>query len=759
MTILESYKANEFIYFSCDIQTYHNKNNKLKKQLIMPCGWSKFNSIQYDDSKNGICILTGKTSNLFVVDYDSKQLFKDDIKLYPELLNYYVKTKNGYHSYFRWNEITQNELTSSTDKIDFQGNGKCIIAPPSKYVDSTKKYKYKLKANNEIKYMSDELRIYLINKYIKQQENKVVETSDLDKEIIRLGETIDIKYLDNYKSWIKIIWALKSKNLYEEAKQISKRSKKYDDKGFDSAWNSYQEGKISLNTFHYYVKLSNNQKYNEIRQEYHNFNELDLQTDDDIAKVFVKLYGMNYIYNDKIVYYFNGIYWQSNGNNKLKIDISEGLRNFYLDEYKKRIKNNDTQDNKILNLLKKIGNYRTQDNIYHSILKYIEVDNLEWETNPYLYVFKNKIYDLKNNSFIEPSRDDYMTLNTNYEYIEPTEDQIKFLEDVVEKIFPKEDERKLYMTLLCSGMIGKTLEKFINANGSGGNGKGMLNELFYLMSGEYAYNCTNDVLLSPLKQGNNVDVANMSYKRIIFYREPDTTNSKKLNISTIKELTGGNEISATKKYSNNTKCVLYGTHIIECNDRPKISGKIDNATIRRLIDVPFRSTFTKDVDDCCAEYVYKGDDYLKTNDFKNKYKCALFQILMPYMKAYIDSNENIDSFICDSVKKRTNEYLEGCDEVLNFFNENYKKSEDKTKELKVKDVYDNFRQSDIYLNMNKAEKRALNYSKFTDEIKTNIFLRKYYKERKGNIRNLIIGWEQIENDEEDGSEDELNKLL
>jgi hypothetical protein len=129
------------------------------------------------------------------------------------------------------------------------------------------------------------------------------------------------------------------------------------------------------------------------------------------------------------------------------------------------------------------------------------------------------------------------------------------------------------------------------------------------------------------------------------------------------------------------------------------------------------------------------------------------------MAAYIQSNENIDSFICDSVKKRTNEYLEGCDEVLNFFNENYQKSEEKTKELKVKDIYDNFRQSDIYLNMNKAEKRAFNYSKFTNEVKTNIFLRKYYKERSGNIRNIILGWEQIQNEEEPDSDDELNQVL
>ncbi len=72
---------------------------------------------------------------------------------------------------------------------------------------------------------------------------------------------------------------------------------------------------------------------------------------------------------------------------------------------------------------------------------------------------------------------------------------------------------------------------------------------------------------------------------LFFYREPDTSQNQKLNVATIKELTGGKEINARLNYSNNTKCNLKATHILEWNERPKLSGKIDDAVVHRLIDI------------------------------------------------------------------------------------------------------------------------------------------------------------------------------
>ena len=69
------------------------------------------------------------------------------------------------------------------------------------------------------------------------------------------------------------------------------------------------------------------------------------------------------------------------------------------------------------------------------------------------------------------------------------------------------------------------------------------------------------------------------------------------NIATFKELTGCGDIYARLCNSNITKCTLKAKHILECNKRLKMNGTIDEAVLRRLIDILFRSTFTKNPDD------------------------------------------------------------------------------------------------------------------------------------------------------------------
>jgi phage/plasmid-associated DNA primase len=228
------------------------------------------------------------------------------------------------------------------------------------------------------------------------------------------------------------------------------------------------------------------------------------------------------------------------------------------------------------------------------------------------------------------------------------------MNELLTKVFPFHEERKLYLTLLATGLYGKTLEKFVLANGSGRNGKGFTNELIMKTLGNYAYTCSNAVLLSSIKDGANQTIANMDHKRVVFYREPDTTNNQKLNTSTIKEITGGNEINARGLYSSNTKTILKATHILECNERPKMSGETDEAIAMRLIDIGFRSTFTKNLNDVDAEnHIYEGDDSVKDVSFQDNHKFALFHILVEHWKEYLKANKNIDLFIPASVTERS----------------------------------------------------------------------------------------------------------
>jgi phage/plasmid-associated DNA primase len=321
---------------------------------------------------------------------------------------------------------------------------------------------------------------------------------------------------------------------------------------------------------------------------------------------------------------------------------------------------------------------------------------------------------------------------------------------LLDQVFPYPDERKLYLIVLASGLCGKTLEKFINANGNGGNGKGFLNELAQCVMGNYAYTCGNNVLLNPIKAGNNPEVANMNHKRIVFYREPDTSQNQKLNVATVKELTGGKEINARLNYSNDTKCNLKATHILECNERPKLSGKIDDAVVRRLIDIPFRSTFTKNPDDYAGDHVFQGNDTVKTYIFQQDHKSALFHIILEHWKLYFDANEDIDTFIPSSVKERTKLYLESNDEIKEWFDTEFEKA-DKDSYVQIKDVYDSFVISELFQNLSKKERRENSKKTFTDKIITNINFKKCFKEvhqpyingKQIKVRQVLMGWKAI----------------
>jgi phage/plasmid-associated DNA primase len=185
-------------------------------------------------------------------------------------------------------------------------------------------------------------------------------------------------------------------------------------------------------------------------------------------------------------------------------------------------------------------------------------------------------------------------MTTGFNWIEKDEtENIKLIHDIVNTIFPQKELKELYMTILATGLDGIPLEEFVLANGGGGNGKGLLNELTQFMLGNYAYILPANILVGAMKQGNCPEIANMNNKRLVFVREPNP--DLKFNCATIKEITGGGEINARLNYSNDCKTNLNMTFVLECNDKPKLN-EVNDALMRRILDIPFKSKFvSKDI--------------------------------------------------------------------------------------------------------------------------------------------------------------------
>jgi len=83
---------------------------------------------------------------------------------------------------------------------------------------------------------------------------------------IGIVDLINIKYIDEYPSWLSIMWAMKKEGYTEEkAKEISMKSSKYDDNGFDKIWSKDVDYiNLTHGTLNYYAKLSNPEKYSDI---------------------------------------------------------------------------------------------------------------------------------------------------------------------------------------------------------------------------------------------------------------------------------------------------------------------------------------------------------------------------------------------------------------------------------------------------------------------------------------------------------------
>jgi len=156
--------------------------------------------------------------------------------------------------------------------------------------------------------------------------------------------------------------------------------------------------------------------------------------------------------------------------------------------------------------------------------------------------------------------------------------------------------------------------------------------------------------------------SNLNKKRFVLATEP--CENLTFNTSQIKDLTGGSETNARLLYSNNCKVYLTLSLFIECNVKPGFSGDINDALIRRVIDIPFESKFVRDEKQIDNIRVFKANEYYKTKNFREEYKLAMMHILLQNYKTYE---------IPKCIKERSLLYLVETHYVFKWFLENYER--------------------------------------------------------------------------------------
>ena len=403
-------------------------------------------------------------------------------------------------------------------------------------------------------------------------------------------------------------------------------------------------------------------------------------------------------------------------------------------------------------------------------------DNLQFDLKEYLLGFNNGVYDINTDEFRPYSFDDYVTMSCGFdmedlrinknkrELNEIDIERFNEMNILLKQIFPNDDIRLYFLVILASGIYGRCIEHFFIFNGAGGNGKGFIDEFMLYCLGDYGYPCDVGLLLRPIQNTNapNPELAGMDKKRFVVFKEPPA-RSKILN-AVMKDITGGGYTKARNCHSNKTKVLLNNTTILETNDKPLLSEKPTEGDIRRIRDLLFGSKFTTDINEIDEEkFIFQADANLKTESWKNDHRVYLMNILFEYIQMLKEENYNLDAFMPESVKIRTNNYLMENFDIHRIFTNLYNKVENNEGDdipfIKLSEVANVIRKSEDFYNLTKAKQREYNVKYIKEFFESNKQYRKYYKEihhynennERKLCRNVLLGW--VKNDKNNDEND------
>jgi hypothetical protein len=299
----------QFVRFTFSkISTYLNAKGVEKKRPIQMPDWKHITRENYQDyikpKHTAHAIITGEISNVTVFDFDDKEVYALFLEKYPYLQNFYtVKTKNGFHIYFLYNETVPHTTNAlhSFDHVDTRNNDGLVFAPPTKYtlLDGTIcNYEY---VGGDILPITDEILSELkinkpkISKIAKPLPIEVVAEKIIEKiPSIKIKQNVeeDAKYAqaiiengllnnlaEDHDNWRNVGFALKNifRNYNDTLglqlfKAFSSVSEKYNELECEEYWNKNlnnisSKKPITIASIKKWAKECDSIKYKIIQQE------------------------------------------------------------------------------------------------------------------------------------------------------------------------------------------------------------------------------------------------------------------------------------------------------------------------------------------------------------------------------------------------------------------------------------------------------------------------------------------------------------
>jgi P4 family phage/plasmid primase-like protien len=365
-------------------------------------------------------------------------------------------------------------------------------------------------------------------------------------------------------------------------------------------------------------------------------------------------------------------------------NIEEGKKKLLEEQIKNVFKINDNLKNtKYMDSIMKCEVLYLKEGFYEDYI----------DSKPYLYAFKNKVYDFRTKELRYIKPDDYIMTNTGYDYPECIEDEnTEFINKYFDTLFPNQSIKEYILDSCCSTLNGDKREQYFNIHtGSGSNSKTTFNGLYESVLGGYACEVSPETFTKPKKSANDTgELYKAKGKRCVFTNEPEA-DTDKLQTAILKRIAdeGGRKIIARQLYGNPVEFPITFQLNIFCNNKPELSS-VDGGIARRLRIIDYRVKF---VDEPDPNNIYQKPrdpelmSKIKTDDIRN----AFIIMLLKRWDERVSQLKIIS--VPDEIKEASADFVDDSNPVLGFIMNNYEITNNENDKINSTALYTHFASS------------------------------------------------------------------
>lgn len=215
---------------------------------------------------------------------------------------------------------------------------------------------------------------------------------------------------------------------------------------------------------------------------------------------------------------------------------------------------------------------------------HVRADQLD--SNPWLWNAANCVINLEDGQPMAHAPGLMMTLQSPVTY--DADAEAPLFQQFLREVLPNEAVRAYVQRVAGMAMIGKVREHIFPVfKGEGRNGKGTLIRLIRAVFGPYASGISKSLLIETKFQEHSTIVATLHRRRLATTEE--LSSKQQWNISSVKELTGGDTLQGRRMREDEFYFTPSHTLLLSTNARPAIPDGVEGAEAfwDRYREIPF----------------------------------------------------------------------------------------------------------------------------------------------------------------------------